>query len=78
MKYPQKLSHGVDKNSRLKLADDEVENNVRRSIGERSFQFEEMLKVLQYEVDALKRENHDKDAVIKELKFLVHNSAVEE
>ena len=51
---------------------------MRRSIWERSFQFEEMLKVLQYEVNALKRENNDKDTVIKKLKFLVQNAAVEE
>lgn len=51
--------------------------NVRRRIDERNFKFEDMLRVLQYEVDALKRQNQDKDAVIKELKFFVHKSTVE-
>ncbi len=37
-----------------------------------------MLKLLQYEVNILKKENETKDGMIKELKFQVHKSAIEE
>ena len=59
-------------------SEDEAEVPYRKHINEQNYKFEETLKMLQYEVDSLKRENETQDLMIKELKFEVHKSAIEE
>lgn len=65
------------KNNTESSSEDQAEVPYRKHINEQNYKFEEMLKMLQYEVDSLKRQNETKDLMIKELKFHVHKSAIE-